>query len=219
MIPGAILVCVGVSGALLAEWRGSDVLRRLAKPLASAGFLVAALGAPAWALPSGVAWLLFAGLLFSAVGDVLLLGRRSSAFVGGILAFSAAHIAYGAWFLGGRAPWWLLATTSLVFLGIGHLVWHWLDEHVSDRLRLPVRAYVALVSLMAATAVAYGAQALSTGSGARPMLLAPAVGGLLFYLSDLAVARHRFVTPAFANRAWGLPLYYLAQLLIAGAVS
>jgi uncharacterized membrane protein YhhN len=42
-----------------------------------------------------------------------------------------------------------------------------------------------------------------------------AVGALLFYLSDLAVARHRFVHPAFVNRAIGLPLYYVGQLLIA----
>jgi hypothetical protein len=38
---------------------------------------------------------------------------------------------------------------------------------------------------------------------------------LAFYLSDLAVARDRFVARAFVNRLWGLPLYYAAQILFA----
>jgi uncharacterized membrane protein YhhN len=45
-----------------------------------------------------------------------------------------------------------------------------------------------------------------------------AAGAVLFYLSDLAVARHRFVRPAFLNRAWGLPAYYAGQLLLAWTV-
>ena len=42
-----------------------------------------------------------------------------------------------------------------------------------------------------------------------------AVGALAFTASDVAVARDRFVKREFLNRAWGLPLYYGAQLLIA----
>jgi hypothetical protein len=42
-----------------------------------------------------------------------------------------------------------------------------------------------------------------------------AVGAILFYLSDLAVARQRFVQQSFINRALGLPIYYLGQLLLA----
>jgi hypothetical protein len=41
------------------------------------------------------------------------------------------------------------------------------------------------------------------------------VGAVMFYLSDLAVARDRFVAPGFTNRVWGLPLYYGAQLILA----
>jgi hypothetical protein len=32
------------------------------------------------------------------------------------------------------------------------------------------------------------------------------------------VARDRFVAPGFVNRAWGLPLYFGAQLLFAFAI-
>ena len=42
---------------------------------------------------------------------------------------------------------------------------------------------------------------------------------MLVYLerqsADLFVARERFVSPAFGNRAIGLPLYYAAQILFA----
>jgi hypothetical protein len=41
------------------------------------------------------------------------------------------------------------------------------------------------------------------------------VGALAFTASDVSVARDRFVQPAFHNRAWGLPLYFGAQLLLA----
>jgi uncharacterized membrane protein YhhN len=44
---------------------------------------------------------------------------------------------------------------------------------------------------------------------------AVAAGALAFTASDVSVARDRFVRPQFLNRAWGLPLYYVAQLLIA----
>jgi uncharacterized membrane protein YhhN len=42
-----------------------------------------------------------------------------------------------------------------------------------------------------------------------------AAGALAFTASDISVARDRFVQHEFLNRAWGLPLYYAAQLLIA----
>jgi hypothetical protein len=40
-------------------------------------------------------------------------------------------------------------------------------------------------------------------------------GAFSFYLSDIFVARQRFVTPSFFNRLAGLPLYYLGQFLLA----
>jgi uncharacterized membrane protein YhhN len=45
-----------------------------------------------------------------------------------------------------------------------------------------------------------------------------AVGAVLFYLSDLAVARHRFVRESFLNRAIGLPVYFSGQILLAMTV-
>ena len=38
---------------------------------------------------------------------------------------------------------------------------------------------------------------------------------LAFYASDLAVARDQFVKREFRNRAWGMPLYFYAQMILA----
>jgi len=43
-------------------------------------------------------------------------------------------------------------------------------------------------------------------------------GAACFYMSDILVARDRFLSNEFFNRLVGLPLYYLGQFLIAFSV-
>ena len=57
--------------------------------------------------------------------------------------------------------------------------------------------------------------ALAVGT-LSPWLVVGAVG---FYLSDLSVAKGRFIGQSFGNRAWGLPLYFFSQLVLATAVA
>ena len=68
-----------------------------------------------------------------------------------------------------------------------------------------IRAFTAMVSLAAG----------ATAAGGSPRMLA---GAFAFYLSDLSVARDRFVREALVNRLWGLPLYYAAQLCLAATI-
>lgn len=70
-------------------------------------------------------------------------------------------------------------------------------------LKLPVAAYSLVIAAMVATALA------------QPRGWTAPVGAVLFAVSDLAVARQRFVTESLANRLVGLPLYDAGQLLIA----
>jgi uncharacterized membrane protein YhhN len=74
----------------------------------------------------------------------------------------------------------------------------------------PVTAYVVIISAMVAAAIG------ATAAGATGLIL---IGAIAFYVSDLAVARNRFVAPGAINRYWGLPLYYLGQLLLAWSVA
>ena len=69
-----------------------------------------------------------------------------------------------------------------------------------------VRVYMVVIGVMST---------LACGVTAAGGPWAVAVGALAFTASDISVARDRFVRHEFLNRAWGLPLYYGAQLLIA----
>jgi uncharacterized membrane protein YhhN len=86
----------------------------------------------------------------------------------------------------------------------------WLRPHLAPTMRAPVTAYVSVISMMVAAAI--GTHATSP---AFPLL----AGAIAFCVSDVSVARDRFVEPSFVNRAWGLPLYYVAQLLLAASAA
>lgn len=73
-------------------------------------------------------------------------------------------------------------------------------------MRRPVFAYIIVISLMVTAAF---------GTVAADPDWRIAVGAVAFFVSDLLVARDRFVVPAFVNRTIGLPLYYLGQTLLA----
>jgi uncharacterized membrane protein YhhN len=180
----------------------------VAKPLASAGFVALALarGAP----HTSYGRLVLAALAFGWLGDVLLIRKGARrAFAAGLASFLLGHLVFALAFLvRGVAPAGL-AAGALAAAALALPVARWLAPHVPERLRLPVRAYVVVISAMVACAAgAWGA----TRDGA---LLA---GAAAFFLSDLAVARERFVAKSFANKLWGLPLYYGAQLLLAWTV-
>jgi uncharacterized membrane protein YhhN len=68
----------------------------------------------------------------------------------------------------------------------------------------PVIAYLMVITVRVVTAVA------AFGAGATTLIL---LGAILCYASDIAVARNQFVAPGVVSRMWGLPLYYLAQVL------
>jgi len=72
----------------------------------------------------------------------------------------------------------------------------------------------AIVAMVVAALAVWRANALPA-----PQCNRLALGASLFFVSDLAVARDRFVARAFVNRLWGLPAYYIAQLLVAWALA
>ena len=132
--------------------------------------------------------------------------NRPGIFRAGIFAFLLGHVAYLAAFLSlGLDPAWAVITGALLCLpAVGVL--RVLGPRVPSELTVAVRSYVLVISAMLLCAAG------AVGGGANPNLL---LGAALFYVSDLAVARDRFLAPGFSNAAWGLPLYYAAQLLLA----
>lgn len=199
LLVGAVL---GAEQAQRAAWAG------LAKAGASLCFIVLALALDALSTPYGS--IVLAALVLSALGDVALAWEQRGAFMTGLGLFLLAHVAFSLAFLQALLAPGVLAAAGLAMalVGVGSLRWLW--PHLDAAFKAPVLAYVVAILLMCTLAIAFAA--------ARGQCLAGA-GALLFAASDLAVARQRFVRRARMNRLWGLPAYYVAQLLLAWSVA
>lgn len=207
----ASIACLVACGMLVfAEYRSIARLRIASKLVASLAFVV--LAVPAIDGSSFARWM-FVGLVLGAIGDVALLGRSTPAFLGGLVAFLFGHLAYvvGIAQIEPTARWladagWLAIPPSAVGLAILASLWSRLGS-----LRVPVIVYVgAIVTMVIAALATYRADALPT-----PQSGWLAAGAVVFFVSDIAVARDRFVGREFSNKLWGLPAYYTAQVLIA----
>ncbi len=183
--------------------------RSAAKTVAVAGLLIAV-----W--QSGGPNLLMVALGFSALGDFFLSRDGERAFLGGMGAFGAAHLAYLFLFLHlGRAdatdgPWSLYAA-GLLILATGFYAF--LRPGLGS-LRYPVLVYTILIAAMGIAALGLDP------AGARRMVLA---GAILFILSDAVLALEKFRLPVDAparhvtpHLVWGT--YWIAQVLIAAGV-
>jgi uncharacterized membrane protein YhhN len=226
-------VCATACAVLvLAEYRKLAALRIGAKLVASLAFLavgILAATAPARGLPAPQASLMgmfahvldlhapsfthwmIAGLALGVAGDAALLGRSNAAFMAGLGAFLLGHIAYvvGVATLLAPGQWPGAAQLAAVLpLAAAAVVLVYLWKHLGS-MRAPVMAYMLAIVLMVIGALAV---ARYDGGTAANRL---ALGAVIFFASDFAVARDKFIGASFTNRAWGLPAYYTGQLLIA----
>jgi uncharacterized membrane protein YhhN len=200
-----LLCAAAVAGLLWAEYRGSRTGLWLTKPVASLAFIWA--GIAAGALDSTYGQLVLAGLALCLVGDVLLIPHdRPAVFRAGVFAFLAGHLAYSAAFVTQPLdPFGLAAGVVLLAVVVGGTL-RGLAASLPADMVWPVRVYMIVIGAMSALACA-----VTAADGPW----AVAVGALAFTASDVSVARDRFLRHEFLNRAWGLPLYYGAQLLLA----
>lgn len=157
-------------------------------------------------------WILL-GLSFSWLGDVALALPQKRAFLVGLVLFLIGHIWYVVAFAGAGVGSLSLAVVVVVLVGAAVVVFRWLRPHVGKLLVLVI-AYMVVISSMLACAAAVFANG-SLASAGRWLVL---VGALAFYLSDLFVARDRFLGRDIVNRRLGLPLYYAGQFLIAFSI-
>lgn len=200
------LTAVAVPLYLIAEHRGHLPGRLILKSLASLGFVGTALASGATGTPFGL--LILTGLLLSLAGDLFLISRARPLFKAGLVSFLLGHVLYSVAFVVRGQIWWSTAVAGLLLLTVGIAVYRWIKPHAPADMLGVILAYIVVISTMAAFAV-------GTVAAGAPRLLMP--GAVAFYGSDLAVARDRFVSKGFVNRAWGLPLYYLGQILIAAS--
>jgi len=203
-------VCLaGLLVALLGEYRGRASLGMGGKVVAATAYIVAAL--TLGAVESVYGRLMLLGMGFCWLGDLFLVSRQSRLlFLFGLVSFLLGHVVYTIAFLArGVDP--LVGLGALGLMSV--FAWRvgaWLNPHVSQKMRVPVWLYVVAISIMMVTAV---------GTHASESNIFILLGATLFVLSDLTVARNRFVFPAFINRAMGLPVYFTGQLFLAASVA
>jgi uncharacterized membrane protein YhhN len=156
---------------------------------------------------------LLIGMLFCLGGDVFLALPQSQMFLWGLVSFLVGHLFYVTAFgyTAGTNQWTLIGL--LISLVASATVFLWLRPHLGA-MKIAVICYLVVISAMAV-----GAWSMLGADLLRPSgrMLACA-GALSFYVSDVFVARQRFVKSAFLNRLIGLPLYYGGQFMLAFSV-
>lgn len=202
------LVAVACIALVMLLLLGHHLPAAAAKLVASTAFV--ALAITAGGLASLYGRLIVTGLALSWCGDMMLTGQSREAFLGGLAAFLLAHVAYVAAFIarGYRRSWAFGAAVPILIIAIG--VWTWLAPYTPAEISAPVRAYIAVISLM--VIFAFG-----THGRARSLLIT--AGAVAFFLSDLSVAALRLVQTELPTYVLGLPLYYAAQVCLALSVS
>jgi uncharacterized membrane protein YhhN len=188
-------------GDWTAKARNNRPLEYVCKPATLAALIVAAsvLDPTAGAGPRRT-WFVVA-LSFSLVGDILLmLDDWRDLFVFGLGAFLLAHVAYVVGFFTdppGALAWVVGAVIVIAVLGpVAVRIVRSLGAE--SELRVPVVAYIVVISVMVATA-------LATGN------VAAAIGAVLFASSDAMIAWNRFVRPFPQADVAIMVTYHLGQ--------
>ena len=180
-----------------ARWR---LVEYVCKPAALAALVVAAAALdPAAGADARQRWFV-AALVFSLVGDVLLMLPRDR-FVGGLSAFFVAHCCYvvGFWSRGPALVPMLIA--GAVTAGVIGLLGRKILGAVRDQDRSlvgPVGAYMVVIGVMLATALAVGNPLAAVGAG-------------LFVTSDSMIAWDRFVARVPGASFLIMVTYHLGQ--------
>jgi len=164
-------------------------------------------------LIAGYALFVLVGLVFCLGGDVFLALPQKKMFLLGLVSFLIGHVFYVVAFftVAGVNTFAIIGTLLTIGVSIG--VFTWLKPHLGS-MKIPVIFYVIVISVM----LCFAWSIMGESDLAKNGRLLVFFGALSFYLSDLFVARDRFLKDEFLNRLVGLPLYYGGQFLIAFSV-
>ena len=213
MINAVVVVVASglLAGLLIAEKKGDTGLILTFKTPLSILFVTVALLQPPL-IPVYYRFVL-AGLVCGLIGDVCLALKGSTSFKAGLVVFLLGHVLYVVAFAGLTRPSDWATPAHLVIAAFSLGVFWYLRPHLGA-MKVPVGVYVIVISFMIAAAWVVLQNPELNRDGVRTLF----AGAVCFYISDLFVARDRFVKTQFANRLMGLPLYYLGQFLIAFSV-
>lgn len=213
-----ILAFIFAALETLALWKSWDRLEHVAKPAVMVClfiWLYRSTGLQGLTLWFGV------GLVFSLLGDVLLMISLDRMFIFGLVAFLFAHVFYLFGFQNELLNVTAWSFLLIMFLSVSAV-------RVMRRIVSSIRAkgqarmvYPVIVYSTVITVMLYAA--MTTISNPEWKVSASffvSVGAFLFYLSDLILAWNKFVSPIQNGRILNIAAYHLGQIgLIAGVIS
>jgi uncharacterized membrane protein YhhN len=211
-----VLFVVALPIFLIAELRAGRMTVLPIKLLCSLCFIaVAILGVVFGPSTPGFDGLMLAGLCFSLLGDVALVWKdERKPFLLGLSAFLVAQVIYAVAFSiqNGFALWDLLIFALLA--GAPIVAYRFIDMEVG-KMKIPVLAYVVVISIMFATALSsFCLQGIPA-----PGRIFVAAGAGLFYISDVFLALFKFHRrPRKALRVANLSTYFIGQMLLAFSI-
>jgi uncharacterized membrane protein YhhN len=185
----------------LAVARRVEPLVYVSKPAVMVGLIAAVV---AFDTPDERAWIFVAALAFSMLGDIFLM-LPADRFLFGVGAFFLAHVAY---IVGLRmdSSAGISLVAGIIVVGAFAIT---VGRHIvlavrkqAPELATPVSAYVAVISVMVASAIATK----------NPYA---AVGAVVFMASDTLIAWNRFVQPLTWAPVTIMVTYHVGQALLA----
>jgi alkenylglycerophosphocholine hydrolase len=183
-------------------------LMALAKPIATACLLFV-VGAP----PTGdVEKLVAFGIVFSIIGDALLVNQGDKAFFAGTAAFLTAQLLYAAAFWTLRSHEHPVTPVAIVVVVVSALLvanlWR-----PAGAMRPAIVVYAVAITMMVGTALG------TIGGRLSPIAALLAAGGaVLFYISDATLAWNKFRRPLPYPSVLTMGVYWIGQIGIVLAI-
>ena len=193
---------------LYASFRKDRKLRNITKPFILLLLL-------AWYLLSAekASWTIILALLFSWLGDVLLIPKGNKWFTAGGIAFMISHfffiLSYAAITDFSKVPLWPKIVLPLLFFLCSSTVFYYLRPHLPKALFWPMLLYLLINGTM--NCFAWFRSLSVTGKAG----LITALGALLFYISDCSLFFVRFKKDSrMKTHFWVMLTYSLGEFLI-----
>lgn len=153
-------------------------------------------------------WKVALALLFSLIGNTVLMWKGETAVLTGIIAFGLTQLFYTTFFMAGKGKSWTLLPLLISVIVVIAAIWTLnLYLPVPSHFRIPISIYSALMGVNFISSIQFG-------FGSKRILYLIPIGVFLFMVSDLIWAYHQFLFSHVYLQMLFMLFYGLAQYFI-----